>query len=160
MIPSYASAWHLNAKMSSVCSSFQWCMWLCNKLNYDIHWSWNTENTALFICYFFIPTLSWMCSCYRYPDVFGFDTSLFEVAVWTWLCWPSHLKERPSHWAQSGQERRERRKGTEKWGKPRWGWIGSVLKSGQQVFSHELPHLGACSMDCLHHVFTAVKALK
>lgn len=69
MIPSYSSAWHLNAKMSSVCSSFQWCMWLCNRLNYDIHRSWNTKNSAVFICHFFIPTLSWTCSAIRGPGV-------------------------------------------------------------------------------------------
>lgn len=60
--------------------------------------------------------------------------------------------------AQSGQERRERRKGTERWGKSQWGWSGSVLKSGQQGFYHELPHLEACSMSCLRSSFHNCKS--
>lgn len=36
-------------------------------------------------------------------------------------------------------------------------WLEEWLPGGHQSFSHELPHLGACSVGCLHPNFHSCK---
>lgn len=62
---------------------------------------------------------------------------------------------------QSSQERREGRRGTERWGRPQGGQIGSGLKSGQ----HRWPPMSHCAWELAWWVayiplFKAVKAVK